>query len=75
MTEGLEELGEPDVYGNAIKPYRNTGRFIVLKGKYKGSFIDTVPKGYLEKVILAKWDMTDEERTIITACSTRVPPG
>ena len=75
MTEGLEELGEPDVYGNALQPYRNTGRFIILKGKYKGSFVDTVPKGYLEKVVLAKWDMTDEERTIITACSTRARPG
>ena len=30
MTEGLEELGEPDVYGNALQPYRNTGRFIRL---------------------------------------------
>lgn len=75
VSEGLEELGEPDAYGNAIKPYHDTGRYIILKGKYQGSFVDTIPRGYLEKVVLGKWDMTNEERAIITACLTPPPHG
>ena len=61
--EGMEDV-EYNPYGETLQPYRDTGRYIILKGKYRGSFIDTVPVGYLEKIVLAKWDMTEKERRI-----------
>ena len=61
--EGLEELADLR-QGEALQAYRNTGRYVILKGKYRGSFVDTIPRGYIRKVVLDKWDLTDDERAI-----------
>lgn len=68
--EGLEEV-EYNPFGDALRPYRNSGRYIILKGKFKGSFVDSIPTGYLKKAVLDKWDLTDEERRIFTEAANR----
>jgi hypothetical protein len=67
---GFEELDDTHLVGPYLNAFGN-GRYIVLRGKYKGSFLDTIPKGYIRKFVLTKWveDMTPYERTLFTAAA------
>jgi len=51
---GLEELGDAALQGGYLQRLP-TGRCIVLRGKYRGAFADTVPRGYIRKFVLVKW--------------------
>lgn len=39
------------------------GRHLILRGKFKGSYADTIPRGYIRNFLLKKCqdNMTDEE--------------
>lgn len=64
VKRGLEELDDMRPLGDYLQRFPN-GRCILLRGKFKGAYVDTVPTGYLEKFVLEKWDLTEAERDII----------
>ncbi|MHC4620544.1 MAG: hypothetical protein ACYTEQ_22580 [Planctomycetota bacterium] len=60
---GMEELeGGMTSLGSYLQQFPG-GRCIVLRGKYKGAYADTIPRGYIRKFILVKWrdDLTPAE--------------
>lgn len=59
---GMEELADAPLLGSYLQRVPG-GRYIVLRGKYKSAFADTLPRGYVRKFILVKWrdDMTPAE--------------
>jgi hypothetical protein len=65
MSRGLEEFEGPRDLGVFLMEIPG-GRHIMLRGKFRGGYLDTIPRGYLRKYVLQKWieDMSEEERTL-----------
>lgn len=64
MSLGIEEMEEWDAREHQLGEYLafSAGRYILLRGKYRGAFLDTVPRGYLRNYVLNKWrDSFNEE--------------
>ncbi len=63
--KGREELSGLAFRGDYLQQAPN-GRYIILRGKYRGSYADTVPRGYVRKFVLVKWidDLTEDEQAI-----------
>lgn len=64
MKKGREEMNDagPAAIGDYIQRMAN-GRYTLLRGRFKGGYLDTVPSGYLRNFILKKCieDMTPTE--------------
>lgn len=60
--KGREELTGPRPLGDYLQETQE-GRVVILRGKYKGAFFDTVPAGYIGRFLLQKCrtDMTPQE--------------
>ena len=54
MKRGVQELTGPRQLGDYLLK-TDDGRHTVLRGKYKGAFIDEIPGGYIRHYILLKW--------------------
>lgn len=66
-----EELSYPRALGSYVQQLSPEGRCIILIGKYKGSFLDTVPKGYVRSFILKKWELTPLEQKLFEVYAVR----
>jgi hypothetical protein len=46
------------------------GRHLLLRGKYRGAFLDTIPKGYIRRFVLVKLvdELTEREQELFAAC-------
>jgi len=62
MKKGMEEISGYQQIGDYLQEVEG-GRHIILRGKFKGGYLDTIPRGYIRKFILKKWidGMTEEE--------------
>lgn len=62
--KGREEMdeGRPQPIGDYIQR-TSGGRFIVLRGKFRGGYLDTIPRGYVRNFLLktCREDMTPHE--------------
>jgi len=63
--KGREEMAGQRHLGDYLQELPN-GRCIILRGKYRSSYADTVPRGYIRKFVLKKWvdGMTPDEQAI-----------
>jgi hypothetical protein len=66
---GLEEMTSSSLLGEYLQESID-GRHILLRGKYRGAFLDTIPKGYIRKFVLVKLidDLTEKEHELFEAC-------
>jgi len=64
---GRQELSPHRALGDYLQRFPD-GRYIILRGKYKGAYADTVPRGYIRKFILTKCidDLTPSELELFT---------
>ena len=63
--KGREEMAGRRHLGDYLQELPN-GRCIILRGKFRGSYADSIPRGYIRKFILEKWvdGMTPDEQAI-----------
>jgi len=66
---GFEELTPSTTLGTYLSESVD-GRHILLRGKYRGAFLDTIPTGYIKRFVLVKLleELTDRERELFEAC-------
>jgi hypothetical protein len=46
------------------------GTYSTLRGKYQGA-LTNAPTGYIRNFVLKKWDLTDQERRVLTRYSVK----
>lgn len=65
MKPGIEIDDDELVFGDYLHPTPD-GRYTLLRGRYRGAFVDTVPRGYIRNFILEKCieDLTRKERQL-----------
>lgn len=65
MKKGMEELSQSFQLGDYLQQTPN-GRHILLRGKFKGGYLDSIPRGYIRKFLLVKCvdDMTATEKEL-----------
>lgn len=66
MSTGAEEMGEFEDHALGDYLMFSEGRYIVLRGKYKGTPLDQVPRGYVREYILYAWkeSLSEEEQQL-----------
>jgi len=66
MSLGAEELEEYE--DNALGDYLmfSEGQYVLLRGKYRGTPLDKVPRGYVREYILNAWkeSLSEEEQQL-----------
>lgn len=69
MKLGFEELTPSTMLGAYLSESID-GRHILLRGKFRGAFLDTIPTGYIKRFVLVKLcdELTDRERELFEAC-------
>ena len=69
MKPGFEELTSSTNLGAYLSESVD-GRYILLRGKFRGAFLDTIPTGYIKRFVLVKLleELTDRERELFEAC-------
>jgi hypothetical protein len=69
MKPGFEELTTSTQLGSYLAE-SVADRYVVLRGRYRGTFLDTIPKGYIKRFVLVKLldELTDRERELFEAC-------
>jgi hypothetical protein len=61
---GLEELSDSVRNGEPFLTQYENGRYVILQGKHKGYYLDSIPSGYLE-YILREWNIPQKERITV----------
>ena len=65
------ELSYPLMLGDYLQQQTPEGDCIILRGKYKGCYLNTVPKGYVRSFILKKWELTPPEQILFETRAKR----
>jgi hypothetical protein len=68
-VKGFEEMTAGSLLGEYLQESIN-GRHLLLRGKYRGAFLDTIPKGYIRRFVLVKLvdELTEREQELFAAC-------
>lgn len=66
MSLGTEEMDEFEDHALGDYLMFSEGRYLVLRGKYKGTPLDQVPRGYVREYILNAWkeSLSEEEEQL-----------
>ena len=71
--KGMEELTDTVCQiGNYLQRNPNN-RYLNLRGKYQGKYLEDIPRGYIRNVILTQWldDLTEDEVNVYRKYSTQ----
>jgi len=73
MSLGAEEMDEFEDHALGDYLMFSEGQYVLLRGKYKGTTLDKVPRGYVREYILDAWkeSLSEEEEQLFTERTKR----
>lgn len=77
MSIGAEEMDEFEDHALGDYLMFSDGHYVLLRGKYRGTPLDKVPRGYVREYILKAWKETlsEEEEQILAQYGTKPDSG